>query len=390
MKHFLTLLLSLSFAAAALAQVPTQTPIISQLFSFSCNSDYSSCPDGMDPALAPIQLADSNLYGVTWWGGQIQGYSGGGAVTAVTTSGTATVPYTFLPDKSGNYIDGENPVIGLTRGTDGSLYGVTESGGANNQGVMYKLTPSGTFQVLHNFCSAPNCADIGGPITLGKDGNFYGAQYETIFRLTPQGIWSLVHAVNPTTEGRVGGRLTLGRNGNFYGVTELGTACDSNKAIFRVTPSGKFKILHQFPEVTPVSDSLVQASDGYLYGATYASGPGTGIFRMSLACGFKIIQPGPNGFSPIQVLQASDGNLWILAHIVVDPRPDIILAVSTAGKILATATFDCVADGCSPSGMIQGSDGNFYGIAGAGGTSPGRNPMGTMFKVEAGLKPPPM
>ncbi|MGB8917636.1 MAG: choice-of-anchor tandem repeat GloVer-containing protein, partial [Candidatus Sulfotelmatobacter sp.] len=104
-----------------------------------------------------------------------------------TPSGQVTALYTFDFNASGKFPNGENPVIGFAAGTDGNLYGITESGGSANAGVMYKLTPSGSFELLHNFCTLSGCPDTPAPIILGKDGNFYGAQFQTLFQLTPQG-----------------------------------------------------------------------------------------------------------------------------------------------------------------------------------------------------------
>jgi uncharacterized repeat protein (TIGR03803 family) len=149
-----------------LAEAAGSTPAITQLFAFSCNADYSSCPDGMDPALTPIQLADGNFYGVTWWAGQ-NNANAGGTVWKVTPTGVATVVHTFQPNSTGQFPHGENPVIGFAQGADHNLYGVTESGGTTNQGVMYALATSGGFKVAHNFCTG-TCKDIEGSLVLAK------------------------------------------------------------------------------------------------------------------------------------------------------------------------------------------------------------------------------
>jgi uncharacterized repeat protein (TIGR03803 family) len=116
MRTTFTLLAGLTLVLTVVAtSLANPFPAISQVFAFSCNSDYSSCPDGMDPTLAPIQLADGNFYGVTWWAGQGNS-NAGGTVGKVTPAGKATVVHTFMPNKAGQYPRGENPVIGFCRG----------------------------------------------------------------------------------------------------------------------------------------------------------------------------------------------------------------------------------------------------------------------------------
>jgi uncharacterized repeat protein (TIGR03803 family) len=107
--------------------------------------------------------------------------------------------------------------LAFAEGADHNLYGVTESGGSSNQGVMYKQSPTGGFKVVHNFCTG-GCSDIQGPITLGKDGNFYGVESGggIIFRITPQGAWSKFYTLDSTKDGWAR-TLFQGTDGNFYG-----------------------------------------------------------------------------------------------------------------------------------------------------------------------------
>ena len=73
--------------------------------------------------------------------------------------------------------DGANPFAGLFQASDGNFYGTTYNGGANNEGTVFKITPSGTLVWVYSFCSQPNCTDgalpVGGLIQY-SDGNLYG------------------------------------------------------------------------------------------------------------------------------------------------------------------------------------------------------------------------
>jgi uncharacterized repeat protein (TIGR03803 family) len=373
MKFALAPLSVLLLATACFAQPP-----ITQVLAFFCNQNFTSCPLGFDPTLPPIQLSDGNLYITTWWAGQGSA-NAGGTVFRAAPSGQGFVVHTFQASSiGGGFPNGEHPVIGFAQGTDGNLYGVTEQGGLYNDGVMYRLARNGSFQVLYNFCSLSGCPDGPGPLTLANDGNFYGAEFHTIFLITPQGTWSLIYALDPTTEG-VADNLIQASDGNFYGAGWL----NDHGTIFRVTPSGQFTILQQLQLGEGVSSNLVQASDGYIYGGTGLSGPGTGIFRMSLTGNLEFIHQMTDGegYSPIQLLQASDGNLWGLS----DFRNGSFFAITLGGTSLISGAFNCNTTGCQPQGMIEGRDGNFYGTAIMGGNMPGRNAEGTVFKIAAGL-----
>src|SRR5215472_8632191 len=196
MKTLLGILASIALATSGFSQTGSSAPPITQLFDFSCNGSFSSCPQGFDPTLSPVQLANSNFYGVTWWAGTGSS-SNGGTVWKATSTGSITALHTFQFNSSGKFPAGENPVIAFAVGADGNLYGATEQGGSANQGVMYRLTPSGSFKVLHNFCSDTGCTDQGGPFILGQDGNFYGAVFDTIFQLTPQGDYTVIYSLDP-------------------------------------------------------------------------------------------------------------------------------------------------------------------------------------------------
>ena len=356
----------------------SSTPAISQVFAFFCNPGFTSCPDGFDPAVGPIQLSNGFLYGTTWWAGQGNA-NAGGTVFAASTSGKIKVLHTFQPGSNGKFLNGENPVIAFVRGADGDLYGVTESGGAHSFGVFYKITPTGTFQVLYNFCSLSGCPDAPGKIVLGFDGNFYGVTTNMVFRLTPQGAWSSLYTLT-STDGTAQ-TLIQGVDGNFYGTAFYGL---EQGRIFQVTPSGQFTILYTLPQFKNITTSLVQASDGNFYGGTSY---GT-VFQFTSAGQFTDIATltAAEGPTPTFLLQASDGNLWGLCRNggSAPDRPGTVFAVSTTGTVLASAEFSCASTGCNPEQMTQGADGKFYGVAITGGRA-ASNPLGTLFRIDAGL-----
>ena len=87
--------------------------------------------NGISPTTGMILCSDGNLYGVTSAGGN----GNSGAIFMTSTTGVLTLLYSFTGP------DGKSPVGMLAQGYDGNIYGVTSSGGANGYGTVYKLTP---------------------------------------------------------------------------------------------------------------------------------------------------------------------------------------------------------------------------------------------------------
>jgi uncharacterized repeat protein (TIGR03803 family) len=94
---------------------------LTTLYSF-CSQ--SGCFDGYSPVAGLIQATDRNLYGTTQWGGA----ESQGVVFKITPTGTLTTLYSFpLP-----WTDGIYPVAGLVQATNGTLYGTTDAGGTSS------------------------------------------------------------------------------------------------------------------------------------------------------------------------------------------------------------------------------------------------------------------
>jgi len=296
--------------------------------------------DGATPLGALIQGNDGNFYGTT----NIGGSGGYGTVFVITPSGTESVLYSF----AGGSSDGANPWAGLTQGSDGNFYGTTTAGGANGEGTVFMITPSGAETVLYSFAggSGDGAAPYG-TLIQGSDGNFYGTTYSggtsnlgTVFKITASGAETIVYSfAGGSSDGaHPWAGLVQGNDGNLYGTTLYGGPFGEG-SLFRLTPSGTETVLHFFAGAggdgaAPVA-SLLQASDGNFYGTTYTGGTtnqGT-VFQLTLG-----------------------------------GTETILYSFGAAG----------VGDGALPPGaLIQGSDGNLYGTAQTGGA----DTFGTIFKV---------
>ena len=197
--------------------------------------------------VAMIQANDGNYYGVTLLGG---GPQNAGVIFKMTPA-SPTYQVTVLHSFTGGS-DGGEPLGGFLQGSDGYLYGTTGEGGASGQGVLFRITTSGTgFAVLHDFHAASGEA----PVTLMQhtNGFFYGAtnaagvlngvNYQgVVFRLD-MGLPPFVTFLN--TYGRVGMTVQLLGDGFtadsqvlFNGVTATEISDVENTFMKVVVPEG--------------------------------------------------------------------------------------------------------------------------------------------------------
>ena len=126
--------------------------------------------DGSKPLGGLIQATDGALYGTTTAGGA----HGAGTVYKITLSGLVNVVYSF-GSRGG---DGQYPQSTLVQASDGNFYGTTTNGGAyvsgNSGGTVFEVTPSGGEAVLHSFAASGDGDNPIGGLTIGSDGYLYG------------------------------------------------------------------------------------------------------------------------------------------------------------------------------------------------------------------------
>jgi uncharacterized repeat protein (TIGR03803 family) len=135
----------------------------------------STCPQGARPDII-LQASDGNFYGAAQVTDEGVSDPQGGTLFKLTPAGKFTRLFTFTQG-AGGFLNGNNPADGFVEANDGLLYGTTFNGGKQNDGVLFRISKTGTgFKVLHNFCSSANCADgsIPNGLLLGQDGNLYG------------------------------------------------------------------------------------------------------------------------------------------------------------------------------------------------------------------------
>jgi uncharacterized repeat protein (TIGR03803 family) len=99
-----------------------------------------------------VRLNNGYLIGTTTWGGiDSHQYHGGGVIFKLAPNGTLSVLHTF---DSSNPSGGYWPFGPLAFATDGKIYGTTLVGGSGSggeDGIIWRITPNGTFEIVHNF-----------------------------------------------------------------------------------------------------------------------------------------------------------------------------------------------------------------------------------------------
>jgi uncharacterized repeat protein (TIGR03803 family) len=166
---------------------------------------------------------DGNLYGTTWLGNANQ-------IFRLTLAGGFTTLHLFAIDM---------PAAPLLEAHDG-FYGTTAGGNGVSCGSVFHLRPDGAFQTLHRFTTAEGCGSLTALIEAA-DGQFYGTTEATIFSISRDGTFRLLHSTQgvPGYAGsdRYGwgySPLVQGNDGNFYGAAKYGGQPANNGVVFRL------------------------------------------------------------------------------------------------------------------------------------------------------------
>jgi uncharacterized repeat protein (TIGR03803 family) len=400
------------FASVAVFLLSFVTVIVAPAQTFTTLASFDET-NGANPESSVVQGFDGNLYGTTVNGGASGNCTNGcGTVFKITSGGTLTTLHSF------DLTDGLAPIGGLVQAADGNFYGTTEGGGANcanGCGTVFKITPEGTLTTLYSFCAQTGCTDGSFPyagLVQATDGNFYGTAGEggindngTIFKITPGGTLTTLHTFDLTDGSFPYPGLVQATNGNFYGATTYGGA-NGDGTVFEITSSGTLTTLHSFDSTDGAEPygGLLQATDGSFYGTTYVGGASGNCVR---GCGtfFKITAGGTlttlHSFDstdgsnpPAELVQATDGNFYGTTNGGGAGQNcfsgcGTIFKVTSGGTVTTLHSFD-LTDGLAPiGGLVQATNGTFYGAPQDGGNLSCNSGVGcgTAFSLSVGLGP---
>jgi uncharacterized repeat protein (TIGR03803 family) len=301
-------------------------------------------------------------------------------------------PFTVLYRFAGGS-DGSNPGAGLVLGTDGNFYGTTQEGGAQNDGTIFEITPSGTETVLYTFGSVANDSIAPAADLIEVNGTFYGTAgdgggnggYGTVFSFTPGTGETILHSFANGSDGaEPEAPLLLGTDGNLYGVTLVGGA-NTDGTMFRITTSGTLTTLYSFNASTSGSGAiggLIEDSSGNFYGTAETGGADEGtVFKLTSSgiLSWATSATVTDGLgSAAALIPGSDGNYYGTALAGGGANDGTVFMITAAGVETVVYSFAGGSDGESPKAkLLLASDGNFYGTTQFGGTGH----SGIVFKL---------
>jgi uncharacterized repeat protein (TIGR03803 family) len=315
------------------------------------------------------------------------------------TANTAAAP-TFERIKSfGAAGTGIYPFAKLMQGTDGALYGTTQSGGTVGYGTVFKMNPDGSgFAVLKNFdYSTTGAYPIAG-LVQGTDGALYGTAYYagpsgygTVFKLNTDGTgFAVLQSFDYSTTGAYPyAGLVLGTDGVLYGTAGQGGSTGSG-TVFKLNTDGTgFAVLQNFDYSTTGANpygGLAQGTDGALYGTAQSGGNlgfGT-VFKLNTdGSGFTVLQDldySTTGAYPYfgSLERGTDGALYGTTNQGGTSAFGTVFKLNPDGSgFTVLHNFDYSAGAYPSAGPVQGTDGALYGTTYYGGTSG----YGTAFKL---------
>jgi uncharacterized repeat protein (TIGR03803 family) len=275
------------------------------------------------PGEVTIDPASGDVYGTTYQGGGGCAYNGCGEIYKLAADGTFTELHAFgdtdggpnaplVLDPQGNLYgstsdtvfeygadgtfttlhtftgpDGARLSSGVIRDRAGNLYGVTNKGGANDDGTIYKLAPDGTLTTLYSFTGGADGSNPYWSLAGDRAGNLYGttwpAPHGTVFKLAPDGTFTTLYTFTGGADGDYPNVL-LPISGNLYGTTNSGGE-NGNGTVFKLAPDGTFTVLHAFTLREGRSEAGLALKYGKLFGTTLSSfprrAPGGTVYSLS-------------------------------------------------------------------------------------------------------------
>ena len=345
------------------------------------------------------------------------------APAAGKDSGSVTVLHTF------NGQDGAFPTAGLSADAAGKLYGTTQTDGAYDSGTVFQLSPTSDggvrFSLLYVFTGGTDGGSPLGTLIFDPQGNGYGTASSggangqgVVYKLTPPGSgtqWNetVLYSFQGGSDGELPfGEVVFDAAGNLYGttsrggVTHLGCFQSGCGTIYELSPTAngpwQETVLHRFSdsngEGAEPRAGLVFDAAGNLYGTTNSGGNNSvGACNTidSDGCGtvFELMPGSQNQWQLVTLVDFNftDGGLP-RAGVTLDGKGDLFGATTIGGALNGGTVFSLTQNSgrwsagsqfslpprSQPSGNLAlDNAGNLYGTTYQGGA----NESGSVFQL---------
>jgi len=348
--------------------------------------------DGGSPNAGVFRVSSGNLYGTTTVGGIGGGPCDGGCgvVYKLDTAGHETALYTFTGEA-----DGGTPEAGVILDSAGNLYGTASTGNQANTGVVFKLSAAGQQTVLYSFPFGTDGAEPMAGVTRDSAGNSYGTTYTggtggagTVYKIGTTGQETVLHNFTGLADGAYPqSSVILDSSGNLYGTARGGA--NGWGVVYKVDTAGQETVLYQFTGGAdgrnPLA-SLIQDAAGNLYGTTYGGGAANEgvVFKLDTARQDTVLYSftgGADGGKPTSsLIQDSDGNLYGTTSAGGAANAGVIYKLDATGHETVLHSFTGGADGGLPfAGVVRSSAGSLFGTTFQGGTGG----KGVVYKLDS-------
>ncbi len=144
---------------------------------------------------------------------------------------------------------------------DGSVLGTTDAPGFG----IFRVTSAGAV----SFPAGGENVELEHPFVETAGGDFFGADFSTIYRFVAPSTLSVLVTLNPATQGLIWSSLQIDGSGNIYVLlSPEGNSDGVDYRIVKMTPAGAVTTLYQFTSsgAFRFAKSLVLHPNGLLYG----------------------------------------------------------------------------------------------------------------------------
>jgi uncharacterized repeat protein (TIGR01451 family) len=301
---------------------------------FSVLRSFAGAPSDGDSSYGSLVLSSLTFYGMTYFGGSADQ----GTIFKINADGTG---FGLLHSFARVPLNGDTPEADLVL-SGSTLYGMTSSGGASDNGTVFKINTDGTgFVLLHSFAGGEHGNLPRGSLIFCGSSMFGmtssgGAYYSgTIFRINTDGSgFAYLHSFKPYSAGdgdTPQGSLVAGR-GMLYGMTRYGGAQNCGTIFSFNAPAADIAVAKSSDNAAP------QLGDTFNFTITAINkGPDT-------ATGLKIkdLLPGRLSYVASSASQGTykpAGGIWSIGTLAKGATATLTITVKTArvGKAINRA-----------------------------------------------------